>query len=139
MRGETAVGLPTGKGPLVVGEDPAVGTPAMALRPDVGLSTGAALVLAAARRATGGERLTVRGTGRRVGHQGNRFTKRSWLLTWDFIYYDGSSRPHLNTSSDSVNVTFFCPVCDRERTSTKTILFGGNSRNQHASMLLHRR
>uniref|UniRef100_A0A3P8NIV5 Splicing factor Cactin n=1 Tax=Astatotilapia calliptera TaxID=8154 RepID=A0A3P8NIV5_ASTCA len=74
MRGETTVGLPTGKRPLVVGEDPAVRTPAMALRPDVGLSTGAALVPAAARRATGGER--VRGTGRRVGHQDNTKMRR---------------------------------------------------------------
>lgn len=68
MRGETVVGLPIRKEPFGVGEDPSVGTPAMALQPDVGLGTGAVLVPAAARRAAGGEGLTVRRTGRRVGH-----------------------------------------------------------------------
>lgn len=66
------MGLSIGKELLRVGGDPTVGTPAMALRPDVGLGTGAVLVPAAARRAAGGEGLTVRGTSRRVGHPGNR-------------------------------------------------------------------
>lgn len=65
-----AVGPRTRKEPRVDGDGRAAGTPAMALLAHVGLNTETVQVLAAVRRATGGEHHTVLGPGPGVEHQG---------------------------------------------------------------------